>query len=150
MRPLQLLLLPPLLSPPPCAARAGFGGLILPPVVYGTAGLEGNIYFDNISPSKGKNRAISPRHNLISRDASERWRVIPAGDFEFEISIFSKSASLANESKYHDMGDFVAGSARQQVERLVYHPKTNALSDVVIQVGPRRSLRLLSPLHHLP
>ena len=112
---LLLLLLPPCVS----TARAGFGGLVLPPVVYGTAGREGNIYFDNISPSK-------------------------SADFEFEISITSKSASLANESKYHDMGDFVSGTARQQVERLVYNPKTNALSDVVVQVTDRDTNKILA------
>ena len=97
---------------PALSGARGFGGLVLPPVVYGTEGLEGNIYFDNISPSRSQ-------------------------DFEYEISITSKSASLANESKYHDMGDFVAGTVMQQVERLVYHPKTNSLADVVVQVTDR-------------
>mgnify|MGYP003335007314 CR=1 FL=1 len=97
--------------PSASSARAGFGGLVLPPVVYGTEGVEGNIYFDNISPSKSR-------------------------DFEFEISMTSKSASLANES-YHDMGDFVAGSVKQQVERLVYRPTANSLADVVVQVTDR-------------
>lgn len=95
----------------PASARAGFGGLTLPPVVYGTEGWEGNIYFDNLGPSKHR-------------------------DFEFEVSITSKSA-FANESRYHDMGDFVDGTAKQQVERLVFHPRSGSLADVVIQVTDR-------------
>jgi hypothetical protein len=106
------LLLLSLLSATASAAPA-FGGLVLPRVIYGTEGLEGNIYFDNISPSRSR-------------------------DFEYEISLTSKAASLANESTYHDMGDFVAGSVRQQVERLVYHPTSRAaISDVVVQVTDR-------------
>lgn len=108
----QVLVLLVAILPALSSARAGFGGLVLPPVMYGTEGVEGNMYFDNISPSR-------------------------SSDFEYEISLTSKSTSLANESRYHDMGDFVAGSVRQQVERLVYHPTTNALADVVVQVTDR-------------
>ena len=45
----MLLLLRALQLPAACA-RAGFGGLTLPPVVYGTEGWEGNIYYDNLGP----------------------------------------------------------------------------------------------------
>jgi len=50
---LPLLLLLATLAAPSSAARS-FGGLVLPPVVYGTEGIEGNIYFDNISPSRSR------------------------------------------------------------------------------------------------
>lgn len=92
------------------AARP-FGGLYLPPVLYAAEGWEGNVYFDNVSPSRGT-------------------------DFVWEVSI----ARDPHVNKTHDMGQPIAGTARQQDERLTYAPKGGfAPTDVTFQVLDRDS-----------
>eukprot|EP00040_Diaphanoeca_grandis_P020853 m.110882 g.110882 ORF g.110882 m.110882 type:complete len:502 (+) comp28075_c1_seq6:235-1740(+) len=94
----------------PSSVGGSFSDLTLPPVVYGTEGWEGNVYFDNIQ---------------VGRYDSYVW----------EVSATSRSHhSLPNGTTHHDMGDFIAGTVRQQVERIVFVPKLAMATDLFIRV----------------
>ena len=110
--PTRLFLLALLLS---LAAARSFGGLTLPPLLYGTEGWENNVYFDNLSPSYYR-------------------------DFEWEVSI----ARDPNASS-HDLGHDIIGTAKQQDERLTFVPdKAIAATAVTIQVLDRDTAEVIA------
>lgn len=77
---------------------------VLPPMLYATEGWEGNVYFDNLAPSRYLN-------------------------FEWEVLI----AKDPNASQ-HDMGDSIIGTAMQQDERLTWKPAASTSTRVNISV----------------
>ena len=60
--------------------------------------------------------------------------ILQARDFEWELGM---SKTPNNSTKQHDMGDFIAGTAMQQVERLTFKPKQAMLTDVWFTVLDR-------------
>ncbi len=73
--------------------------LLLPPVIYGTVGIEMNLYFANVFACINPANYFFKFHCPIGRCDQERWRCIPgvedAGTHEAEIEVLSDSGTVA-------------------------------------------------------
>ena len=73
--------------------------LLLPSVIYGTAGIEMNLYFANVFTCINPKNYFFKFHCDIGRCDQERWRCIPTaenvGIHEAEIEVFNDNGMVA-------------------------------------------------------